>query len=45
MMAAGRQTADQITLFKQNSDQGFGFMALAKLAHEKAAAAGLGLDI
>ncbi len=43
--AAGRQTADQITLFKQNSDQGVGFMALAKLAHEKAAAAGLGLDI
>jgi ornithine cyclodeaminase/alanine dehydrogenase-like protein (mu-crystallin family) len=41
----GRRSADDITVFKQNSDQGVGFMALAKLAHEKAMAAGLGVEI
>jgi ornithine cyclodeaminase/alanine dehydrogenase-like protein (mu-crystallin family) len=41
----GRQSASDITVFKQNSDQGVGFMALAKLAHEKAAAAGVGIEI
>ena len=43
--AAGRTSAEQITLFKQNSDQGVGFMALSKLAHEKAEAKGLGIEI
>jgi ornithine cyclodeaminase/alanine dehydrogenase-like protein (mu-crystallin family) len=41
----GRRSAAEITVFKQNSDQGVGFMALAKLAHDKAQAAGLGLVI
>ena len=41
----GRQSADDITVFKQNSDQGVGFMALAKLAHDKAAARGIGIEI
>jgi ornithine cyclodeaminase/alanine dehydrogenase-like protein (mu-crystallin family) len=43
--ATGRQSPDQITLFKQNSDQGVGFMALARLAHDKAEAAGIGMAI
>jgi hypothetical protein len=43
--AKGRQSADQITVFKQNSDQGVGFMALAKLAHDKAVAAGVGMEL
>lgn len=43
--SAGRQAKEQITLFKQNSDQGVGFMALAKLAHDKAIAHGLGMEI
>jgi ornithine cyclodeaminase/alanine dehydrogenase-like protein (mu-crystallin family) len=42
---AGRTTENQITLFKQNSDQGIGFMALARLAHDKAREAGIGLEI
>jgi ornithine cyclodeaminase/alanine dehydrogenase-like protein (mu-crystallin family) len=42
---AGRESAEQITLFKQNSDQGVGFMALAKLAHDKAQAAGIGIEV
>ena len=42
---AGRTTAKQITLFKQNSDQGVGFMALARLAHDKARSAGIGTEI
>ena len=37
--------AREITLFKQNSDQGVGFMALAKLAHDKARAKGIGVEI
>jgi ornithine cyclodeaminase/alanine dehydrogenase-like protein (mu-crystallin family) len=41
----GRQSSSEITVFKQNSDQGVGFMALAKLAHEKAAAHGIGIEI
>src|SRR2546423_2519064 len=41
----GRRDAGEITVFKQNSDQGVGFMALAKLAHEKAQAAGIGTEI
>jgi len=41
----GRQSASEITVFKQNSDQGVGFMALAKLAHDKAAARGIGIEI
>ena len=32
-------------MFKQNSDQGVGFMALAKLAHDKARAHGVGMEI
>jgi alanine dehydrogenase len=43
--AHGRRSPDEITVFKQNSDQGVGFMALAKLAHDKARAAGVGLEI
>jgi len=41
----GRRSSSDITVLKQNGDQGVGFMALAKLAHEKARAAGLGLEI
>jgi ornithine cyclodeaminase/alanine dehydrogenase-like protein (mu-crystallin family) len=41
----GRQSPAEITVFKQNSDQGVGFMALAKLAHDKAKAAGAGIEI
>lgn len=43
--ASGRTGETQITLFKQNSDQGIGFMALARLVHDKARKAGLGIDI
>ncbi|HTM09532.1 MAG TPA: ornithine cyclodeaminase family protein [Verrucomicrobiae bacterium] len=43
--APGRANEKQITLFKQNSDQGVGFMALARLAHDKARAAGIGMEI
>jgi len=43
--AHGRRSAREITVFKQNSDQGVGFMALAKLAYEKARGAGIGLEI
>jgi ornithine cyclodeaminase len=42
---SGRTAEDQITLFKQNSDQGVGFMALARLVHDKARAAGIGMEI
>lgn len=41
----GRSGPQQITLFKQNSDQGVGMMALARLAHDKARAAGIGEEI
>jgi ornithine cyclodeaminase len=43
--ATGRTNEKQITLFKQNSDQGVGFMALARLMHDKARAAGIGIEI
>lgn len=43
--APGRTSEKQITLFKQNSDQGIGFMALARRAHDKARAAGIGVEI
>jgi len=43
--AVGRTDPKQITLFKQNSDQGVGFMALARLAHDKARTAGIGIEI
>jgi alanine dehydrogenase len=43
--AQGRTSPAEITVFKQNSDQGVGFMALAKLAHDKARAAGVGKEI
>src|SRR5215475_2643459 len=42
---AGRRSSEEITVFKQNSDQGVGFMALAKLAHDKARAGGFGIEI
>jgi ornithine cyclodeaminase/alanine dehydrogenase-like protein (mu-crystallin family) len=41
----GRTSEGQITVFKQNSDQGVGFMALARLAHDKAREAGIGIEI
>jgi ornithine cyclodeaminase/alanine dehydrogenase-like protein (mu-crystallin family) len=41
----GRTNESQITLFKQNSDQGLGFMALARLTHDKARTAGIGIEI
>jgi len=41
----GRTAADQITLFKQNSDQGVGYMALARLACDTAEAHGIGTRI
>ena len=44
-LTPGRTRASEITLFKQNSDQGVGFMALARLAHDKARKAGIGIDI
>jgi ornithine cyclodeaminase/alanine dehydrogenase-like protein (mu-crystallin family) len=41
----GRSSPDEITVFKQNSDQGVGFMALANLAHDRARAANVGVEI
>ncbi|MGH7772280.1 MAG: ornithine cyclodeaminase family protein [Candidatus Binatia bacterium] len=43
--ANGRTDDRQITLFKQNSDQGVGYMALARLVHDKARLAGIGIEI
>ncbi|MBK18781.1 MAG: hypothetical protein CMM52_08080 [Rhodospirillaceae bacterium] len=43
--ASGRANNNQITLFKQNSDQGVGFMGLAGLACDIAEAEGIGLEI
>ena len=40
----GRRSDRDVTLFKQNSDQGVGYMALARLAHDKARAAGIGME-
>jgi ornithine cyclodeaminase/alanine dehydrogenase-like protein (mu-crystallin family) len=44
-ISPGRRSDDEITVFKQNSDQGVGFMALARLAHDKAKIAGVGLQL
>jgi len=41
----GRRSAEEITLFKQNSDQGVGFMALGQLAYARAREAGIGIEI
>ncbi len=41
----GRENDREITLFKQNSDQGVGYMALANLIVKKARAAGIGIEI
>jgi len=41
----GRTSPKQIALFKQNSDQGVGFMALARLAYDKACSAGIGIKM
>jgi len=41
----GRESDSEITLFKQNSDQGVGYMALANLIARKARAAGIGTEI
>ncbi len=41
----GRSNPQEITLFKQNSDQGVGFMALGKLVYDKARQAGIGIEI
>jgi len=41
----GRSSSEQITLYKQNSDQGVGFMALAKLAYEVAVKNKIGVEI
>ena len=43
--ASGRTSADQITLYKQNSDQGVGYMALANLVCDVAARHGIGTEI
>ena len=43
--AEGRTSPDQITLFKQNSDQGVGFMALAKLVCDIAEQNNIGIAI
>ena len=41
----GRTHDEQITVFKQNSDQGVGFMALARMVYEKARQRGIGTEI
>ena len=41
----GRTSNEQITLFKQNSDQGVGFMGIAKLACDIAEANNIGIEI
>lgn len=43
--APGRQSARQITLFKQNADQGVGYMALARLLYDRARERGIGIEI
>ncbi len=43
--AEGRASKDQITLFKQNSDQGVGFMGLAGLVCDIAETNGIGIEI
>ncbi len=44
-MRAGRTRPDQITLFKQNADQGVGYMALARKLYDRARELGLGMEI
>lgn len=41
----GRTSDRQITVFKQNSDQGVGFMALARLAYDRAKQHGIGSEM
>tara|TARA_B100000886_G_C20410738_1_gene486890 strand:+ start:778 stop:1821 length:1044 start_codon:yes stop_codon:yes gene_type:complete len=41
----GRKSQEDITLYKQNSDQGVGFMALASLAYDVAKKHGIGIEI
>ena len=41
----GRTHSKEITLFKQNSDQGVGFMTLARLAYDKAREASIDIEI
>ncbi len=41
----GRTNADQITVFKQNSDQGVGYMGLARYVHDLAVREGLGIEV
>ncbi len=41
----GRTAADQITVFKQNSDQGVGYMGLARYVHDLARREGLGIEV
>jgi ornithine cyclodeaminase/alanine dehydrogenase-like protein (mu-crystallin family) len=43
--APTRTSAAQITLFKQNSDQGVGYMALARYVHDLARREGLGVEV
>lgn len=43
--AVGRGSDREITLFKQNADQGVGYMGLAKLIIDKAEAAGIGMRL
>ena len=43
--AEGRTSEKQISLFKQNSDQGVGFMALAKLVYQIAEGEGIGIQV
>jgi alanine dehydrogenase len=41
----GRTAADQISVFKQNSDQGVGYMGLARYVHDLALQHGLGIEV
>jgi hypothetical protein len=41
----GRTTPEQITLFKQNSDQGVGYLALARYVYDLATREGLGTPL
>ncbi len=41
----GRTHDEQITVFKQNSDQGVGFMALGRMVYDKARQCGIGTEI
>jgi len=43
--APRRTRADQVTLFKQNSDQGVGYMALARHVYDLARREGLGVEV